>query len=91
MDDCPRAYFYHYYASHSGWLDEAGPPSKKAYRLYQLASIDIILDQEMDERAFETTVLDEGSALDGVCTQNSDLAALSTRLTQENEVTTMTQ
>jgi PD-(D/E)XK nuclease superfamily len=53
LDDCPRAYFFHYYGSHNGWLREAPPLAKEAYRLKQLTSIDALLGQEMDRRALE--------------------------------------
>jgi CRISPR/Cas system-associated exonuclease Cas4 (RecB family) len=53
LDDCPRAYFFHYYAAHNGWLREAPVLAKQTYRLKQLTSIDMILGHEMDDRARE--------------------------------------
>lgn len=51
LENCPRAYYFRYYLSHNGWLDEAPERGRLAYRLGKLASLDTILGQEMDERA----------------------------------------
>jgi hypothetical protein len=53
LDHCPRAYFYGYYLSHNGWLDDAPPESRTAYRLNKLTSLDALLGQQIDERARE--------------------------------------
>ncbi|MEI6452071.1 MAG: PD-(D/E)XK nuclease family protein [Actinomycetes bacterium] len=53
LERCPRAYFYGYYLSHNGWLDDAPPESRMAYRLNKLTSLDALLGQQMDERARE--------------------------------------
>lgn len=58
LDTCPRQYFYRYYLTHNGWLDDVPERSRLAYRLSKLTSLDAILGQEMDERArdIETNV-----------------------------------
>ena len=58
LDTCPRQYYYRYYLSHNGWLDDVPERSRLAYRLSKLTSLDAILGQEMDERArdIETNV-----------------------------------
>lgn len=53
LDDCPRAYYYRYYLSHKGWMREAPPASRLAYRLSKLTGLDALLGQEVDERARE--------------------------------------
>ena len=37
--ECPRDYYYHYYASHNGWELEAPEPASLAYRLKNLTSL----------------------------------------------------
>jgi hypothetical protein len=53
LENCPRSYYYRYYLSHNGWLDDAPERSRLAYRLGKLTSLDAIFGQEMDERARE--------------------------------------
>jgi len=53
LDQCPRAYFYGYYLSHNGWLDDAPAEARMAYRLNKLTSLDALLGQQIDERARE--------------------------------------
>lgn len=36
---CPRAYYYHYYAAWEGWQKEAPPPVQQAYLLKNLTSL----------------------------------------------------
>lgn len=38
LRDCPRKYYYHYYASHNGWEDDAPENARLAYRLKKLTS-----------------------------------------------------
>lgn len=33
LRQCPRAYFYHYYLKHNGWLRDAPEQARLAYRL----------------------------------------------------------
>lgn len=56
LDTCPRQYFYRYYLSHNGWLDDVPERSRLAYRLTKLTSLDAILGQQMDERGREIEV-----------------------------------
>lgn len=58
LDTCPRQYYYRYYLSHNGWLDDVPERSRLAYRLTKLTSLDAILGQQMDERGrdIETNV-----------------------------------
>ena len=53
LGQCPRAYFYSYYLSWNGWLDDAPPESRRAYRLNKLTSLDALFGQQVDERARE--------------------------------------
>jgi hypothetical protein len=53
LGQCPRAYFYSYYLSWNGWLDDAPSESRMAYRLNKLTSLDALLGQQVDERARE--------------------------------------
>lgn len=53
LDTCPRQYYYRYYLSHNGWLDDIPERSRLAYRLSKLSSLDAVLGQQMDERARE--------------------------------------
>ena len=39
FQECPRDYYYHYYASHNGWEMEASEPARLAYRLKNLTSL----------------------------------------------------
>ena len=53
LDQCPRGYFFTYYAGWNGWLDEAPEEARTAYRLGKLTSLDALLGQQIDERARE--------------------------------------
>lgn len=53
LEQCPRAYFFRYYAGWNGWFREAPKRSRLAYRLSKLTSLDALFGQEMDERARE--------------------------------------
>jgi len=53
LDTCPRQYYYRYYLSHNGWLDDVPERSRLAYRLSKLTSLDALFGQQMDERARE--------------------------------------
>lgn len=61
LDDCPRSYFYTYYLSHNGWLDDADPDARVAYRLKALTGFDALFGSEIDKRAREL----EGAARSG--------------------------
>jgi CRISPR/Cas system-associated exonuclease Cas4 (RecB family) len=47
--DCARKYYFHYYASHNGWLREASEESKFAYRLKQLANLYILFGDALHQ------------------------------------------
>ncbi|MFB5676446.1 PD-(D/E)XK nuclease family protein [Paenibacillus terreus] len=47
--ECQRKYYYHYYASHNGWLPEASKLSKSAYRLKQIANLYIIFGDALHQ------------------------------------------
>ncbi|NLE74367.1 MAG: PD-(D/E)XK nuclease family protein [Actinobacteria bacterium] len=53
LDQCPRAYFFRYYAGWNGWLVQAPRRSRIAYRLSKLTGLDAVFGQEMDRRARE--------------------------------------
>ena len=53
LDDCPRAYFYRYYLSWNGWLDDPPADSREAYRLDKLTGFDALFGLEIDKRARE--------------------------------------
>jgi PD-(D/E)XK nuclease superfamily len=53
LDQCPRAYFYQYYLSWNGWMDDAPTETRVAYRLGKLTSLDALLGQQIDVRARE--------------------------------------
>ncbi|HTP50576.1 MAG TPA: PD-(D/E)XK nuclease family protein [Anaeromyxobacteraceae bacterium] len=38
LEDCPRAYYYHYYGSWGGWEAAAGTPTRELYVLKKLSS-----------------------------------------------------
>lgn len=56
LDTCPRQYYYRYYLSHNGWLDDVHERSRLAYRLSKLTSLDAILGRQMDERGRDIEV-----------------------------------
>jgi len=53
LDNCPRAYYYRYYAGWNGWLAEAPERTRLAYRLSKLTGLEALLGQEIDRRARE--------------------------------------
>jgi hypothetical protein len=53
LDDCPRSYFYRYYLSWNGWLDDGPADSREAYRLGKLTGFDALFGLEIDKRARE--------------------------------------
>lgn len=53
LQECPRRYFYNYYAYHNGWLREASEESKQIYRLKNLQPVDAYFGQ-----TFHSTVKD---------------------------------
>jgi len=53
FEQCPRAYYFRYYLSHNGWLDEASPRARQAWTLGKLTTLDALLGGEIDARARE--------------------------------------
>jgi len=49
--ECPRKYYYHYYASHNGWQREASEEAQAAYRLKQLANLYLVMGDELHQIA----------------------------------------
>ena len=37
--ECPRRYYWHYYGSHNGWLDESPPEARRAWRLKKISNL----------------------------------------------------
>lgn len=51
LSECPRAYYYHYYASHNGWLKDAPEQTRKVYVLKNITNIYLLLGSLIHERA----------------------------------------
>ena len=51
LSECPRAYYYHYYASHNGWLKDAPEQTRKVYVLKNITNIYLLLGGLIHERA----------------------------------------
>lgn len=47
--ECPRKYYWHYYGSHNGWLDEAGEQARLAWRLKKLTNLHMLLGHIVHE------------------------------------------
>ena len=56
MQDCLRKYYYHYYASHNGWLGDATDSQRQAYLLKQLSNLHLVLGSAIHEMAHEVIV-----------------------------------
>ena len=41
--ECPRKYFWYYYGSHNGWLDEAAEEARRAWRLKKITNLHMVL------------------------------------------------
>lgn len=73
LDDCPRAYYYHYYLSHNAWDRDASDDTRLAFRLKQLKGLDALFGHEIDERARELEVAARrGERLPDVASMESD-------------------
>ncbi len=51
LEECPRAHYYHYYASHNGWLKDAPEQTRKVYVLKNITNIYLLLGSLIHERA----------------------------------------
>ncbi|MGM0567809.1 MAG: PD-(D/E)XK nuclease family protein [Elusimicrobiota bacterium] len=49
--ECRRKYYFNYYLSHNGWMDDAGEEAKQAYRLKKLTGIHLLLGSAIHEVA----------------------------------------
>jgi len=58
---CKRQYFYHYYASHGGWLLTAAPEAQIAYRLKKLTNLYLVLGEAVHTAAQKLIDLRERS------------------------------
>jgi hypothetical protein len=56
MQECQRKYYYHYYASHNGWLDDAIGRQRQAYLLKQIGNLHLVLGTVVHEMAHDVTV-----------------------------------
>lgn len=56
---CKRQYFYHYYASHGGWLLSAPPEAQTAYRLKKLTNLYLVLGDAVHAAAQKLITLRE--------------------------------
>ena len=52
--ECPRKYYWHYYGSHNGWLDETADEAKRAWRLKKITSLYMVLGTIVHELAAES-------------------------------------
>ena len=57
FNECLRAYYLHYYASHNAWLPGASDLSKKAFRLKQLSSLPVMVGNFLHRVAIKTIQL----------------------------------
>lgn len=45
--ECKRQYYYHYYGSHNGWLDDVTEETKQIYRLKHLTNLYLIFGESI--------------------------------------------
>ncbi len=55
FSECARKYYYHYYESHNGWLKDAPPRARAAYRLKQMTNLYLMLGDAVHQMA-ETAI-----------------------------------
>lgn len=53
LERCARGYYWNYYGYHNGWLDDAEPTARTAYRLKKLTSLHLHLGIVVHELAVE--------------------------------------
>ena len=49
--ECPRKYFWNYYGSHNGWLDDASDEARAAWRLKKISNLHMTLGNVVHEIA----------------------------------------
>ena len=54
--ECPRKYYWHYYGSHNGWLDEATAEARQAWRLKKITNLYMVLGTIVHELAAEAVL-----------------------------------
>ena len=52
--ECPRKYYWQYYGSHNGWLDEATDEARRAWRLKKITNLYMVLGTIVHELAADT-------------------------------------
>jgi len=52
--ECPRKYYWHYYGSHNGWLDDAPAESRRAWMLKKITNLHMVLGTIVHELASES-------------------------------------
>ena len=52
--ECPRKYYWQYYGSHNGWLDETVAEAKRAWRLKKITNLYMVLGTIVHELAAES-------------------------------------
>jgi hypothetical protein len=90
LQECPLKYYFNYYASHNGWLDDATPEQRKTYLLKQLANLHLVLGSAIHDVAEKLVPAAQQSgtlpsvdevkakvknALNGACKSSQDLHA----------------
>lgn len=51
--ECARKYYFHYYAAHNGWLQQADDRTRWAYRLKQLSNLHLVFGTVIHEMAHQ--------------------------------------
>ena len=51
LTDCPRRYFFQYYASHNGWRPDAPREARITYALKQLTAVPLVLGTAVHDAA----------------------------------------
>ncbi len=57
LENCPRGYYWNYYGYHNGWLQDAEPEARLAYRLKKLSSLHLHVGTVVHDLAVEAIKL----------------------------------
>ena len=68
--ECPRKYYWQYYGSHNGWLDDATDEARRAWRLKKITNLYMVLGTIVHELAADTILRVRGG---GAVPDASDL------------------
>lgn len=60
--ECPRKYYWHYYGSHNGWLDESSPAAQRAWRLKKITNLYMTLGSAVHELAADAILRVRGGS-----------------------------